>query len=123
MKIHDHLILKIPPDTKIQDMHLAWVRGYILALEDILGDLAKEFEYQPTGGSTSQLDYRAGHELAVIRIRMEVTETWTQARATLTTLERMEDEQLEAVQRDPGAGGAGSPPTAPDPEDQGRVPH
>lgn len=92
MRLHNHKILtqgKIP--GHMWDQQFAWVKGYILALEDVLGDLDREQEYQPTGGYTSQLDYRAGHELAVIRVKISVNNTLTQARATLAALEQMED--------------------------------
>lgn len=100
MNIHNHTILtKLKVSSKVWDEQAAWVRGYILALEDILGDLEREEGYQPMGGSTSQVDYRAGHELAVIRVWISVNNTLTQARATLATLEQMEQNHIDHVQR------------------------
>ena len=80
------------PDQHMNEIQLAFGRGYILALEDILRDLDTEEQYQPTGGSTSQLDYRAGHDLAVIRLRMEILETLESANRTLKTLEGDQDD-------------------------------
>lgn len=115
INIHSHMILtKVKIPGPAWDQQMAWVRGYILALEDVLEDLEALYR-------SMQYGYDAG-PAALGAAEEKVTETLTQARATLATMEKMEDEHLEAVQREPGAGGPGRAPEASDPEDQGRVP-
>lgn len=65
---------KIP--GHIWDQQFAWVKGYILALEDILGDV----------------DLMSYDKYTLDRVRETVTRTLTQARATLASLEQMKDE-------------------------------
>lgn len=106
MKIHNHTILtqgKIP--GHIWDQQFAWVKGYILALEDVLGDLGRQV------GIT---DWPESAILALDIAQEKVAETLTEARATLASMEEVKDEE-------PGAGGPGPTAGAPDPEDQRRL--
>lgn len=87
MRLHNHKILtqgKIP--GHMWDQQFAWVKGYILALEDVLGDLGKQV------GTT---DWPEEAILALEIAQEKVTETLTQARATLATLEQMEDDSTK----------------------------
>lgn len=77
--IHKHTILtklKIPGPA--WDQQMAWVRGYILALEDILDDL-RDMSMKP---------YPTAH------IREKVTETLESARRTLAAMQETEDEAI-----------------------------
>jgi hypothetical protein len=85
--------LRLPHHPLASQVQMAYVRGYILALEDMLDDLDREDEYQPTGGGTSQVDYIAGHELAVARLKVKVHETLRSANRTIETLEREHDRE------------------------------
>lgn len=100
MNIHNHTVLtKLKIPSKLWDEQVAWVRGYILALEDVIKDLRAYWELT--------------HDEA--RLYHSINETLTQARATLARMEEMEDETANS----PGARSASG---APDPEDQGHVP-
>lgn len=87
LSVGEHTVLtKLKVNSKVWDEQVAWVRGYILALEDVLGDLETLLQSMQYGYSF--FDARTALEAAV----EQVTETWTQARATLKTLERMQEE-------------------------------
>lgn len=84
MDIHKHTILtKLGVGGRAWDSQMAWVKGYILALEDILGDLETLYR-------SRQYGYDAG-PAALGAVEERVTETLTQARATLASLQKMED--------------------------------
>lgn len=86
LSVGEHTVLtKLKVNSKVWDEQVAWVRGYILALEDVLGDLETLLQSMQYGYSA---DARTALEAAV----EQVTETWTQVRATLKTLERMQEE-------------------------------
>lgn len=87
MSIHNHKILtqgKIP--GHIWDQQFAWVKGYILALEDVIKDVA---EYRARVIMGRELD--DPYQVA-FGIQDMVTKTLLQARATLASLEQMKDE-------------------------------
>lgn len=84
MNIHGHTILtKLKVAQGAWDQQVAFVRGYILALEDILGDLDGYWELTRDEA----------------RLYHSINETLTQARATLATLEQMEQNHIDHVQR------------------------
>lgn len=86
MNIHSHTILtKLKIPSHAWDEQVAWVKGYILALEDVLGDLDTLLQSMQYGYSA---DARTALEAAV----EQVNETLTQARATLERLKQMEQE-------------------------------
>lgn len=87
MNIHGHTILtKLKVSSKVWDEQAAFVRGYILALEDILGDVA-EYRARVIRQRSLTDPYQAAYGIADM-----VHETWTQARATLVALEQIEAE-------------------------------
>lgn len=93
VNIHGHTILtKLKISGKAFDSQIAWVRGYILALEDTLGDLETLLQSMRYGYGA---DARTALEAAV----EQVTETLTQSRATLAALEQMEQNHIDHVQR------------------------
>lgn len=87
--------LTTPVSERAQGEQFAYVRGYILALEDILGDLEK------------MIQGYMGHEdgLGALGAAQEkVNETLASARQTLLVLEGMEHEQGEHGEVDRGPG-------------------
>lgn len=87
MNIHGHTILtKLKVAQGAWDQQVAWVRGYILALEDILGDLETLLQ-------SMQYGYDADARTALEAVEEKVNETHEQARATLATLERLEQDE------------------------------
>lgn len=84
LSVGEHTVLtKLKVNSKVWDEQVAWVRGYILALEDVLGDLETQIQ--------RYMGYEDG--LGALEAAQEkVTETLTQARATLAALERMQEE-------------------------------
>lgn len=73
------------PDPHGYEVQLAYVDGYILALEDMLRDLKRMEQSWP---ATDRANYR----IAVGNVRRKVNETLESARGTLKELQRLKKE-------------------------------
>lgn len=81
VNIHSHTVLpRIKISGKAFDCQMAWVRGYILALDDLLKDLEQ---------------MKISTIYPVFHVKEKVTGTLEQAHATLTTLEQMEKDSTK----------------------------
>jgi len=82
VKVHNHTILtKLKIPSPAWDAQFAWVRGYILALEDILGDLEQMSQ------DAAKVPYDT---YTIMTTRIRVGDTLASAQSTLATLEQME---------------------------------
>lgn len=90
MKVHNHSILtKLKIPSHAWDEQFAWVQGYVLALEDVIKDVA-EYRARVIRERSLTDPYQAAYGIADM-----VHETWTQARATLATMKQMENDSTK----------------------------
>lgn len=92
--------LTTPVSERAQGEQFAYVRGYILALEDILGDLEQNTpEKLPNTAASESHAFIEGWTWNLGHVHDHVSLTLTQARATLAALEQMEQNHIDHVQR------------------------
>lgn len=94
----------IQPDKNVHlnEIQLAYVRGYILALEDILGDLERLLPPEPGGTANPDYYVQLGQRWGLTEVYDQVTRTLESANLTIKILQRMEGEKDHGEPREHG---------------------